>query len=429
MYSENSEKLFSVRNFILKVILVILFVFLLMWLFPMPNLQPVYDRIFADNIATMKDAAKSYFTVERLPKDVGKSVKLTLDEMLSMKLLLPLADSDNKLCDGKSSYVEVMKTENEYLIKVNLSCPNRSGYIIEHMGCYDICSDKCVVSEPEEVIKKPTTNKPPVKPPVKPPIKPPVNPPVTKYEYQYLKTTPSSYAYWGDWSNEIPIKLNESITFGIVSTSNGTVENKDLGTKETIVEYKTYYKTLTTREITRQINYTVGSYTVNACDGYTYYRTSTGTTYRGTWTTAAPTGKHYIAPPSDTDAEIYSNIQIHYDLCDSTCTLDKIYFTANVSKLSGTVVSSATSGTIDTICSNPTSKTVAVKGTVTQKVIIPATVQKISEPIYNMVHYYQQRKLLYSSSSYTDYKWSANSNDTTLINQGYRATGTKREVK
>jgi hypothetical protein len=116
MYNENSEKIFSVRSFILKVILVILFVFLLMWLFPMPNLKPVYDRIFADNIDTMKDAAKSYFTVERLPKEVNKSVRMTLDEMLSMKLLLPLADSDNKLCDGRNSYVEIMKTDTEYLI-------------------------------------------------------------------------------------------------------------------------------------------------------------------------------------------------------------------------------------------------------------------------------------------------------------------------
>jgi hypothetical protein len=203
MYNENSEKIFSVRSFILKVILVILFVFLLMWLFPMPNLKPVYDRIFADNIATMKDAAKSYFTVERLPKEVNKSVRMTLNEMLSMKLLLPLADSDNKLCDGNNSYVEVMKTDTEYLIKINLSCPNKSGYIVEHLGCYDICADKCQPTEVEKEVVKTTTNKPKQpKPPVNPPEKPkdpekptdpekpkdPEKPVETKYLYTYQKT-------------------------------------------------------------------------------------------------------------------------------------------------------------------------------------------------------------------------------------------------
>ena len=65
MYNESE---FSIKGFLLKVILVVLFVFLLMWLLPRPNLDPLYNRIFNENILEMKEAAKGYFTVERLQK-------------------------------------------------------------------------------------------------------------------------------------------------------------------------------------------------------------------------------------------------------------------------------------------------------------------------------------------------------------------------
>lgn len=168
MYNENE---FSIKNFIMKAILVVLFVFLLMWLFPMPNLKPVYDRLFVENMDTMKQAAKSYYTVERLPKEVNKTVRMSLEEMLALKLLLPIADSDNKLCDTQASYVEIMKTDTEYVVKTNLTCSSKSEYVIEHMGCYELCDDECDVKEEEPVKpqeqKKPTPKKPIVKPVVK----------------------------------------------------------------------------------------------------------------------------------------------------------------------------------------------------------------------------------------------------------------------
>ncbi len=139
------ERDFSLGRLVFKIVLVIAFVFLLMWLFPMPNLNPVYDRIFADNINTMKEAGQSYYTVDRLPKEVNASVSMTLAEMLAKKFVLPIADSDGKLCDGEASYVQITKTDkaNEYILKANLVCPNKADYIIEYMGCYDLCPTVC----------------------------------------------------------------------------------------------------------------------------------------------------------------------------------------------------------------------------------------------------------------------------------------------
>ena len=139
MYNENNKNYFF-RDLIVKILIVLLFIFLLMWLMPMPNLNPFYDKIFAQNITTMTDAAKSYFTVSKLPKE-GEVKKLTLEDMLNNKMLIEFTDSDGKTCDPQKSYVEVTKEGSEYIFKTFLSCGEEEDYVIEYFGCYDVCED------------------------------------------------------------------------------------------------------------------------------------------------------------------------------------------------------------------------------------------------------------------------------------------------
>lgn len=137
----------SIKGLLIRLILIVIFIFLLIWLFPMPDLKPLNNQIFSDNLDRMKDVAKSYYTVERLPKNVNDSKKMTLQEMIDNKLILPLMDSNGKYCSKTASYVEITKLEDEYVIKVYLSCSDKQDYIIEHFGCYDICSNTCKLLE------------------------------------------------------------------------------------------------------------------------------------------------------------------------------------------------------------------------------------------------------------------------------------------
>ena len=137
----------TIKDLLIRLILIIIFIFLLIWLFPMPNLKPLNNQIFADNVDRMKEVAKSYYTTERLPQNVGESKRMTLGEMQEKDLILPLMDSKGKYCSKTNSYVEITKMENEYLIVVNLSCSDKQARIIEHFGCYDICSDTCKALE------------------------------------------------------------------------------------------------------------------------------------------------------------------------------------------------------------------------------------------------------------------------------------------
>ena len=106
---EETRKSTVIRDLIIKIFLILLFVFLITILFPMPNLTAFYDSVFNNNVQSMKDAADSYFTKDRMPEKVGDSVKLTLQDMLDKKLILPFLDKDGNECDTKKSYVKVTK--------------------------------------------------------------------------------------------------------------------------------------------------------------------------------------------------------------------------------------------------------------------------------------------------------------------------------
>ena len=152
MYTNN--KGFGLKDLIVKIILVALFVLLLIWLFRnySPNMKPFYSNVFRENISYMQDAAKSYFTNDQLPTEVGESIRLTLKQMEEMKLVIPFVDKDGKACNKNDSYAEITKEESGYTLKVNLVCGKESDYLIEILGCHDYCNN-CEVKKSETAIE------------------------------------------------------------------------------------------------------------------------------------------------------------------------------------------------------------------------------------------------------------------------------------
>ena len=66
MYNDDEEKRsLPIRTFLVSLILIIIFVLLLVWLLPMPNLTGLNNRIFNSNIQEMKNAAIPYFTKDK----------------------------------------------------------------------------------------------------------------------------------------------------------------------------------------------------------------------------------------------------------------------------------------------------------------------------------------------------------------------------
>lgn len=86
---------------------------------------------YVSNITMMKEAGFEYFKGNNLPKNVGSSVELSLSDMLDNKLIMEIADENGKSCNLNESYVKVTKTlDNEYAMKVALSCEGKSDYIV-----------------------------------------------------------------------------------------------------------------------------------------------------------------------------------------------------------------------------------------------------------------------------------------------------------
>ena len=87
------------------------------------------EIVFNDNIKNIKDAAINYFTNARLPKELNESKKITLREMKEKKLVLNVRDASANTCDGNKSYVEVTKGNNEYIMKILLSCSDIEDHV------------------------------------------------------------------------------------------------------------------------------------------------------------------------------------------------------------------------------------------------------------------------------------------------------------
>lgn len=145
MYDEeNLERKETLKGIFIKIVLVVLFIFVLMMLFPTKGFVTNYvdEKVkesligndnFNNNLLAMATAGSGYFTSSRLPENTGDKVKMTLGEMYDNKLLVKFSDSNNRTCNNNKSYVEVTKEE-EYTMKVNLSCSDKEDYIMLHMG-------------------------------------------------------------------------------------------------------------------------------------------------------------------------------------------------------------------------------------------------------------------------------------------------------
>ena len=143
MYSNERGSRFSILDIFVKLIFAALFIFILVWLFQknVPNMAPFYSNVFRENIKYMQEGGESYFTDDKLPKEIGQSNRISLADMFDKKLVLPFVDEDGNSCNQYDSYVSVTKTDNGYELKTNLVCNKESNYTIKILGCHNYCKD------------------------------------------------------------------------------------------------------------------------------------------------------------------------------------------------------------------------------------------------------------------------------------------------
>lgn len=473
MYNEEYENRgFPFRDFLLKLILVIIFVFLLVWLLP-KFIEPVIvensgstvdvsaltSQIFSDNLEKMKDAAISYYTDERLPQEVGESDKMTLSDMIGKKIITPLIDKNNKPCDVEASYVQITKMDDEYLLKVNLKDSETEDYILVHLGCYTYCDSNICEKAETVVVKgsknddptpstpttpedpKPTTPKDPT-PEDPEPTTPETPPPEEEvgYLYEYQKVEGVELSSWSKWAytydsngNAQKISCDTSRITCATNDASCLLELKLISRKEQIGTYeKQYVKS-------KQTVVQTGSYTQKSCSNYNYviinnttYATTTTTTYTSVsqsttnWTKVSRGS--YDNPPTDTATTQYVFVGADYSYCAETCsTLPTYYYdkytytggsiTSVDSTTSTPTTSSSSSTTVTASCGSYVTKTIPIYSTITTSEIATRT-----EPLYGTVCYKATRTRKVEDPGKTLNKWSTY-NDRTLLDNGWYYTG------
>lgn len=143
MYEDSNSYRLKINwgSLIIKAILIILFVMLILWLFPVPKLDTFYNRVFSDNLKTMEEAAKNYYVGDNLPVSTGDSKTLTLEDMVNKNLIVEFVDKDNNKCSGTNSFATITKTDaNKYVLKVQLSCGTETDYILENINIQKSCN-------------------------------------------------------------------------------------------------------------------------------------------------------------------------------------------------------------------------------------------------------------------------------------------------
>lgn len=447
MYTEDYENRgFPFRDFLLKLILIIIFVFLLVWLLPkfikpatienkktQTEITAISSQIFNDNLIKMKEAAISYYTDERLPKEVGEYKEMTLREMISHKIITPLVDKNNKAVNVDKSYVKITKADDEYILKVNIKDSEKEDYILVHLGCYTYCDSY--------VCEKKTNESTAIKG-AKPSTPQPSNPgnddnkddgnkddnddkpaTETKYIYEYSKTNLSPWTEWGKWektscsTSEVNCSDSDPKCLAKVQRYN---QKQEIGTFK---QMHTVYKQ-------------VSSYSTTTCSNYNYIisnnKTYTiSTTYNQVSKISASTKanvgdwkymgrKAYANPPRDTATEHYVFVGADYNYCTENCQsladfyYDKYVYTGAMNQVSNTTSTpNGSSSSVTATCASYITTTIPVYGY--------ETIEHSSDLLYGTICY----KSTKTRTANTQTKWSSY-NDTSLLNNGWSYTGNKK---
>ena len=138
--------------------LIIIIIAIIYLIYPRKDNTMLTQQTYISNITLMKNAGFEYFRGNNLPKDIGDSKRLSLDEMLVRNLIIEFYDEEGNTCNRSNSYIEATKTmENEYEMSVYLSCDNKSDYIVTSISDV-VCTDCNVIDKNTDTTSNNTVN-------------------------------------------------------------------------------------------------------------------------------------------------------------------------------------------------------------------------------------------------------------------------------
>lgn len=472
------ERRINIVKVLLKLIVVVLVILFSAWIVTKicSNNNPInsdklVDQVFQDNLNRMKEVGTSYFTLERMPKNVGDKEKITLQDMYDKNLILEVRDEENNLCSDTDSYIEVEKYNDEYQMKVNLSCSNRKDYIIVVMGCYNYCKNEICEKQEQDVITDSDND----------------SQQNTVIEYEYYKATNGKWTDWSAWSAWQKTYLEPTeyrkVETKVVQedyTYESTIEEDEYA--DVIISCPSGYSLNSegtkckkiSNETTNPVCPTISGYTLYNQDGFTCkYKSNTTVSQvcpslngytiisnqSSGWTCVY---KKYLrqgqglSVPQNTSTRIYEFVTtaLIHD-CDTCSYYSGVIYNifarktqsavcpSGYTKIGNSCVKTKTNAAtcpsgyekINNTCKKVYYKSI-IKSCPTGFTLTNETNQRCYKKVTSVITMHDVRDVTYyryATREYIngtiDYKWSTSNNDKSLLNNGYKLTGRTRTKK
>ena len=472
------ERRINIVKVLLKLIVVVLVILFSAWIVTKicSNNNPInsdklVDQVFQDNLNRMKEVGISYFTLERMPKNVGDKEKITLQDMYDKNLILEIRDEENNLCSDTDSYIEVEKYNDEYQMKINLSCSNRKDYIIVVMGCYNYCKNEICEKQEQDVITDSDND----------------SQQNTVIEYEYYKATNGKWTDWSAWSAWQKTYLEPTeyrkVETKVVQedyTYESTIEEDEYA--DVIISCPSGYSLNSegtkckkiSNETTNPVCPTISGYTLYNQNGFTCkYKSNTTvnpvcpslngytiiSNQSSGWTCVY---KKYLrqgqglSVPQNTSTRIYEFVTtaLIHD-CDTCSYYSGVIYNifarktqsavcpSGYTKIGNSCVKTKTNAAtcpsgyekINNTCKKVYYKSI-IKSCPTGFTLTNETNQRCYKKVTSVITMHDVRDVTYyryATREYIngtiDYKWSTSNNDKSLLNNGYKLTGRTRTKK
>ena len=116
------ERKINWLSLFIKMIIIFIFVLIIIWLASKIIGKTKLSDTFKNNITNMETVATNYYKGVDLPLEKGKSLKITLGEMIDKGLIILVNDKDKVSCNTTKSMSKITRKQNNYILSTTLNC-------------------------------------------------------------------------------------------------------------------------------------------------------------------------------------------------------------------------------------------------------------------------------------------------------------------
>lgn len=132
-----SEKKINWLSLFIKVVIIFIFALIIIWLVSKIIGKNKLSETFTNNINNMEKVSVEYFKTVDLPLDKGKSLKITLGELIEKELIVSVNNNSKSTCDTKESYSKITREKNKYVVTTTLKCGKEKNTIKKDFSLKD----------------------------------------------------------------------------------------------------------------------------------------------------------------------------------------------------------------------------------------------------------------------------------------------------